>query len=130
LVEDAPGGAVEAAQLAVLLGECLDHPDPADVLLGLRGQLGDALLDLLAGWPVEASVAERDPDHERHRRERDQGQPRIQHDHHGGGDHDRERRLEDEDQAVAEEEAHRLEVDRGSRHQLAGLLGVEEAQLQ
>ena len=32
----------------------------------------------------------------------------------------------DEDQPVAEEEADRLEVDRRARHQLAGLLGVEE----
>jgi hypothetical protein len=111
LLEDTLGGAVEAAQLTVLLGERLDHPHAADVLLGLSRQLGDALLDLLAGGPVAAPVAERDPDHERHRRERDQRQPRVQHDHHGGGDHDRERRLEDEDQAVAEEEAHRLQVD-------------------
>ena len=42
--------------------------------------------------------------------------------HHGRGDQDRERRLEDEDQAVAEEEAHRLEVDGRARHQLPGLL--------
>ena len=40
----------EAAQLALLLRERLDHAHAADVLLGLGGQLGDALLHLLA-WP-------------------------------------------------------------------------------
>ena len=45
-------------------------------------------------------------------------------------EHDRQRGLEHEDEAVAEEEAHRLQVDRRARHQLAGLLAVEERQLE
>ena len=36
--------------------------------------------------------------------------------------------LEEEDQAVAEEEAHGLQVDRRARHQLAGLVAVVEAE--
>ena len=43
---------------------------------------------------------------------------------------DRQRVLGEEDQPVAEEEADRLQVDRRPRHQLAGLLGVEEAELE
>ena len=39
-------------------------------------------------------------------------------------------RLQDEHQAVAEEEAHRLQVHGRARHQLAGLLVVEEAELE
>jgi hypothetical protein len=46
------------------------------------------------------------------------------------GQEDGQRRLQDEDEAVAEEEAHRLEVDRRARHQLAGLLAVEEPELE
>ena len=47
LLEDAADLAVEAPQLAVLGGERLDDAHAGDVLLDLRGQLGDALLDLL-----------------------------------------------------------------------------------
>ena len=39
-------------------------------------------------------------------------------------------RLQDEHEPVAEEEAHGLQIDGRARHQLAGLLAVEEAQLQ
>ena len=46
------------------------------------------------------------------------------------GEHDRQRRLQHEDEAVAEEEAHRLQVDGRARHELAGLLAVEEAELE
>ena len=38
--------------------------------------------------------------------------------------------LGDDHEAVAEEEAHRLQVDRRARHELAGLLAVEEAELE
>ena len=43
---------------------------------------------------------------------------------------ERQGRLGDEDQAVAEEEADRLQVDRRPGHELAGLLAVEEAELE
>ena len=43
---------------------------------------------------------------------------------------DRQRGLRDEHEPVAEEEAHGLQVDGRARHQLAGLLGVEEAELE
>ena len=69
-------------------------------------------------------------DHERHRRQRQHRQPGLEDEHRHPGEHDREDRLGDEDQAVAEEEAHRLEVDGGARHQLAGLLAVEEPELE
>ena len=57
-------------------------------------------------------------------------QQRVDREHHRRREHDRERVLGDEDQPVAEEEADRLQVDRRPRHQLAGLLGVEEAELE
>ena len=41
---------------------------------------------------------------------------------------DREHVLEEEDQAVAEEEADALQVDRRARHQLPGLVAVVEAE--
>ena len=47
--------------------------------------------------------------------------------HHGHRDHG-DRVLEEEDQAVAEEEAHALQVDGRARHQLAGLVAVVEAE--
>ena len=52
------------------------------------------------------------------------------HDHRDAGEHERERGLQDEHEPVAEEEAHRLQVDGRARHQLAGLLVVEEAELE
>jgi hypothetical protein len=45
-----------------------------------------------------------------------------------GDEDDGEDVLEEEDQAVAEEEAHALEVDGRPRHQLAGLVTVVEAE--
>ena len=53
LVEHALHGGPEARELALLLRERLDHAHAGDVLLGLGGQLGDPLLDLLARRPVE-----------------------------------------------------------------------------
>ena len=55
-------------------------------------------------------------------------QSNDEHDH--GHADDREHVLEEEDQAVAEEEADGLEVDRRARHQLAGLVPVVEAERQ
>ena len=130
LVEHARYRAVEPLDLAPLLREGLDHAHAAHVLLGLGGQLRDPLLHLLRGGAVQPPVAGGDPDHQRHRCQCHRGQQRVHGDHHDRRDHDRQERLHHEDQPVAQEEAHRLEVHGRARHQLAGLLAVEEAQLQ
>ena len=57
-----------------------------------------------------------------------EAEPPIEVEHHRRDAHDRQHVLEEEDQAVPEEEADRLEVDRRARHQLAGLVAVVEAE--
>ena len=79
---------------------------------------------------ARAPVALGDDHDERHGRHRDQPEPGVDRDHRDAGEHERERGLQDEHEAVAEEEAHGLQVDGRARHQLAGLLAVEEAELQ
>jgi hypothetical protein len=130
LVEHPPHGVLEPAQLALLLRERLDDPYSGHVLLGLGGQLGNPLLNLLRRGPVAAPVARRGVDDERRGGERDRRKPGVDGDHHGRGDQDRHRRLQHEDQAVAEKEPDRLQVDGRARHQLARLLAVEERQLE
>ena len=117
-------------QLERLAGERLHDAHARDVLLGVRGQLGDPLLDLLDGWAGAAAVTLGDEHHERNRDHRDQTERGVDVDHRGTGQHEGERGLEDEHEAIAEEEAHRLQIDGRARHQLAGLLVVEEAELQ
>ncbi len=121
---------LKRVQLVFLAGEGLDDADPGDVLLGLRGQLGDPLLHLLLGRAGDAVVARGGVDDEGGGGEGDQRQPGVDREHHGAGEDDRQQVLGDEDQAVAEEEADRAEVDRRPRHQLPGLLAVEEAELE
>ena len=58
----------------------------------------------------------------------DQRELPVEDEQHDGHRDDREHVLEEEDQAVAEEEAHALQVDRRARHQLAGLVAVVEAE--
>ena len=130
LLEDARHRLAEAVELDLLAREGLDHAHAGDVLLGVGGQLGDALLDLLLRRPGAAAVAPGDDDHHRDRRQRDRGQAGVDEEHGHGGQHDGQRRLHDEDEPVAEEEAHRLQVDGRTRHELAGLLAVEEAELE
>ena len=130
LVEHAHHRVLEALELAVLLGECLDHADAGDVLLRIRGQLGDPLLSLLKGGSRTSPVAPRDQHHERDRRQRQRRQLRLKHEHRDRRERDRQDRLGDEDQSVAEIEADRLKVDGGARHQLTGLLAVEECELE
>ena len=55
---------------------------------------------------------------------------RVDDDHRDRREQDRQRRLQDQDEAVAEEEPHGLQVDGRARHELAGLLAVEEPELQ
>ncbi len=97
---------------------------------GLGGQLGDSLLHLFESGPRAHAVAVRRVDDEWNRSQRDQCEQRLEHEHRDRCEQDRHRRLDDEDQPVAEEEAHRLEVHGHSRHQLSGLLAVEERQLE
>ena len=75
LVEDARHIAAEALELARLGREGLDHAHAGDVLLDVRGDLGDPLLDLLQRRPRAAPVARGHDDHERHRDQRQRGQP-------------------------------------------------------
>ena len=117
-------------QLVFLAGEGLDDADPGDVLLGLRGQFGEPLLDLLQRRPRDAVIARGRVDDERRGEQRDQRQQRVEHDHHGAGEDDCQQVLGYEDEPVAEEEADRGKVDRRPRHQLPGLLAVEEAELE
>ena len=79
---------------------------------------------------ARAPVALGDDDDEGHGGDRDQPEAGVDGDHRDAGEQQRERGLQDEHEAVAEEEAHGLQVDGGARHQLAGLLAVEEAELQ
>ena len=130
LAEHAPDAVLKALKLAGLAREGLDDAYARDVLLGVRGQLGDALLGLLDRRTRAAAVAVGDEHHERHGRECDQAQARFDRDHHDPREHDREDRLQDEHEPVAEEEAHGLQVDGSARHQLARLLAVEEAELE
>ena len=103
---------------------------PDDVLLGVRGELGDALLDLLHGGPREPPVTLGDDDDERDWDERDEPELGIDQDHRHAGEDDRQRRLQDEDEAVAEEEADLRQVDGRPRHELTRLLMVEEPELE
>ena len=77
--EELPGGALEPAQLAILLAETLDDPDPGDGRLDDAGQV----TGLLLGRPVRGKgrrrAADRDAPEGRADRERDQGQQRREH---------------------------------------------------
>ena len=130
LVEDPLRAALEAPELARLGGERLDDAHARDVLLDVGGQLGDPLLDLLQRGPRAAPVARGDQHDERHGEQRERGQHRVDEEHRDRREQDRQAALGDEHEAVAEEEAHRLQVDRGARHQLPGLLAVEERELE
>src|SRR5206468_12458926 len=66
----------------------------------------------------------------RHGRQRERRQARLDREHHRRGEQQGERVLGEEDQPVPEEEADRLEVDRGAGHELPGLLRVEEPELE
>ena len=129
LLEDARHARAEAALLLLLGGERLDDAHAADALLDVGGQLADALLDLLQRRPRAAPVAVGDPDDERDRKQRDGGERRVDDEDRDRGEDDGQRGLRDEHEAVAEEEAHGLQVDGRARHELTGLLAVEEAEL-
>ena len=102
--------------------------DADDVLLGDGGDVGELLLDLAQRRVRDVAVAIREDDQHGRDRERDQSQFPLEEEEHPGDEDDGEDVLEEEDQAVAEEEAHALEVDGRPRHQLAGLVTVVEAE--
>ena len=127
LGEDRLGALLEPRLLRILLAERLDDVHPDDRLLGDRGHVADALLDLAEHRMRDVAVAPGDGDQKRRDRQRDQGEAPVDHEQEHGHADDGEHVLDEEDQPVAEEEAHVLEVDRCARHQLAGLVAVEEA---
>ena len=130
LVEDAPDGAAKAVEHEPLAGERLHDPDPGDALLDFTRQLGESLLDLLDRRSRAPVVPHGRQHHERHRQQREGREVGLEREHHRAREHERQRVLRQEDQPVAQEEANRLQVDRRPRHQLPGLLGVEETELE
>ena len=120
----------ELRLLGRLLREGLDDVDADDALLRDGGDVGELLLHVAEGRVREVAVPVGEHDQERHDRERDQCELPLdeeEYDRHGDDD---EYVLEEEDQAVAEEEPDPLEVDRRPGHELAGLVGVVEAERQ
>ena len=128
LLEDRVRALLELRLLLLLLRERLDDVDADDVLLGDRGDVGHLLLDVAQNRVRDLRVAVREHDDERGDRERDEREPPVRPEHDRRDADDREHVLEEEDEAVAEEEAHGLEVDRRSRHELSGLVPVVEAE--
>ena len=123
-LEDRLGARGEALRLGVLLRERLHHPHADDVLLGLGGDVGDALLHVAQHGMGAARIAGRDPDDRRQDHERGQRQDRARPDQERRDRHDREHVLAHEDQAVAEEHAHDLDVGVRPRQELTRLVGV------
>ena len=122
--EDVVGCPSEAPRDLLLLGERLDDVHAHDRLLGDGRDLAELLLDITQHGMGDVAVAVGDPDEDRRDRERDQCQLPLVEEEDGGDADDRDHVLREEDQAVAEEEADRLQVDRGPRHQLPGLMAV------
>ena len=119
------------SSMCSLASERLDDPDAGDRLLDLGRQLGEPLLDLLHGRSRAPVVAHRREHHERApAASASAARSGLMREHHRARQRQRQRVLRQEDQPVAEEEADRLQVDRRPRHQLPGLLGVEEAELE
>jgi len=102
--------------------------DTDDVLLGHGRDVGELLLDVAQGRVRHVAIAVGDRDEERHHGEHDEREPPLEKEQHDGHRCNGEEVLEEEDQAVAEEEADALQVDRCTRHQLAGLVAVVEAE--
>jgi hypothetical protein len=100
--------------------------DADDRFLGHGGDVGELLLDVAQHRVRDVAVAVGDADDERCDRERDEREPPLVDEEDDRDGDDREDVLREEDQSVAEEEAHRLEVDGGARHQLPGLVPVVE----
>ena len=111
LLEDRLRAPLELRLLGRLLRERLDDVDADDALLGDGGHVGHPLLDVAQERVRDVAVPVREGDEQRRDRERDEREPPVDDEHDAGDADDGEAVLEEEDQAVAEEEAHRLEVD-------------------
>jgi hypothetical protein len=127
LAEDPLRPCPEPIRLVLFLGERLHDAHAHDVLLGPGGDVGDPLLDLLQDGVANPRIPVGHVCQHRRDRERDQGQLHADQRHHDQHADHGEYVLGEEDQAVAEEHPHCLHVDRSARHQLPGLVPVEEA---
>ena len=127
-LEHALGALGEARGLGVLLREGLDDAHADDRLLGLRRDVGDALLDVAQHGMRAARVARGDDRDRRQQDERDQRELPARDDEQRSGGDQRGAVLRDEDEPVAEEHAHGADVARRAREQLAGLVLVVEAE--
>ena len=90
--------------------------------------VGERLLHVAEHRVRDAAVPVRGERDHRRDRERDERELPAVEEEDGRDDDDRHDVLREEDQAVAEEEAHRLQVDRRPRHELARLAAVVEAE--
>ena len=102
------------------------HPD--DALLGHRRDICELRLHIAKHRMRDAAVALRDEDDRRRDRERDQSELPAVDEEHSRDDHDGHHVLREEDEPVSEEEAHGLQVDRRSGHELPRLASVVEAE--
>ncbi len=113
------GAALQRGDLARLLPEALDHPDPGDGLLDLLGDVGGPLLRRPGGREQRRPGLERDPagdgqQHQRHEREQ-RREPQHRPDGHDD-EHDRaQRQRHDRQQALQQ-----LQVGDRPRDHLAG----------
>ena len=112
LREDGVGGITEALGAASLLRERLDDVHAGDRLLRDDRDLRERLLNVAEDGVRDAAVAEGGERDQRRDRQRDERQLPAVEEEDGGDDDDRQDVLGEEDEPVAEEEAHRLEVDR------------------
>jgi hypothetical protein len=128
LCEDRVGAPLELLLLLAFLGERLDHVHADDVFLGDRRHVRHLLLDVAQHRMRDLRVAIGERDDERRDRQRDECQSPVRPEHDRRDPDDREDVLEEEDQAVAEKEAHCLEVHGRPRHQLSGLVAIVEAE--
>ena len=103
---------------------------PDDRLLRDGRDVGELLLHVAEHGVGDAAVAVGGSAIDRRDRERDERELPAVDEEDGRHDDDRHDVLREEDQAVAEEEAHRLQVDRRARHELARLAAVVEAERQ
>src|SRR5205814_9394377 len=112
LGEDGLRAAVELRTLLRLLRERLDNVYPDDVLLGHRCNVRELLLHVAQRRMRDTAVAICEHDKDRRDRQRDQRQLPLEDQQDGCDRDDRQDVLEEEDQAVAEEKADALEIDR------------------
>ena len=104
--------------------------DADDVLLCDGGDVRELLLHIAQGRVRDMAVPVGDDDEHGRDRERDHRQLPLEEEQDCRDRQDREDVLEEEDESVPEEEADALQVDRGARHQLAGLVAVVEPERQ